>query len=217
MYILFFFVESKMCLFVPKTQTNEKKLHYNNIILCLCFVYNWRHYNLCLAGFRIPTEFWKTTTPNMACTDLLLRWLSDSIHSTCNCWHAWLFCQIWEGPCISILFKVFWTVSTQVRIRLKTSIIGASAFRASDLVHFTWFPVILHAGFVASTSTESKIGIQVSHFDCIKPPPWRWIRRVYLHQIQASDCIHLVSKIRLSISAAIDALAAPSPSSYIHF
>ena len=44
--------------FVSSHIVNQRK--GDIIILCLCFLYNWRDYNLCFAGSCILTEFWKT-------------------------------------------------------------------------------------------------------------------------------------------------------------
>jgi len=116
----------------------------------------------------------------------------------------------------------------------------------------------LQAGFVASTSTKSKLrnpsfgfrqhqtskpasshprprnpsfGIQASDFCRIKPPSR--LRRIHVHGIQASKSMLPISatsnlhagfvaststesKLPISISAAIDVIAAPFPSCYIH-
>jgi len=116
----------------------------------------------------------------------------------------------------------------------------------------------LQAGFVASTSTKSKLrnpsfgfrqhqtskpasshprprnpsfGIQASDFCRIKPPSR--LRRIHVHGIQASKSMLPISatsnlhagfveststksELPISISAAIDVIAAPLPSCYIH-
>ena len=130
--------------------------------------------------WKLDLERWQSTVARMAQSHITPQRQICSIHVPLN-------------PCFGIHASIFGPFKPPCHFRR----IHVQGIQASNFCRLS-----LHADFVASTSTQSKLCIQASNFGSIEPRSLLCQCSIHVHSIQASNFF----------SAAIDVLDAPASS-----